>query len=94
MLLADTQQCSIKVLEDEIGTDSIQFTLNSSEAGCRFRVNSVDKPENSTVCDQDQEIMGLVKCRLVNLDPGTWYHLTITSETDSNQHNISLPTSK
>ncbi|KAB5542066.1 hypothetical protein PHYPO_G00087170 [Pangasianodon hypophthalmus] len=93
VLLADTQQCSIKVLKTfQIRTDSIQLTLNNSDVDCQFRVNIADRPENSTDCDQDQENWEMTKCKLVNLDPGTWYHLTIISKTDSNQYNVSLPT--
>lgn len=95
MLLADTEQCSIKVLKVvQIHTDSIQFTMNTSDAECRFRVNITGRLENSTNCHQDQENWEVTQCKLVNLEPGTWYHLTIISKTDSNLHNLSLPTSK
>ncbi|KAF4079469.1 hypothetical protein AMELA_G00178360 [Ameiurus melas] len=91
VLLANTQQCSIKVLTAfQIRTDSIQFTLNSSDVECRFRVNIADMPENSIDCDQDNWEM--TRCKLVNLDPGTRYHLTIISKNGSNQHNVSLQT--
>ncbi|XP_060758757.1 receptor-type tyrosine-protein phosphatase beta isoform X3 [Neoarius graeffei] len=93
MLLADTEQCSIKVLKVvQIHTDSIQFTMNTSDAECRFRVNITGRLENSTNCHQDQENWEVTQCKLVNLEPGTWYHLTIISKTDSNLHNLSLPT--
>ncbi|XP_058272942.1 receptor-type tyrosine-protein phosphatase beta isoform X2 [Hemibagrus wyckioides] len=93
VLLAETQQCSIIVLKSAaLGTDSIQLTLNSSAVECRFGVNMADRPENSTDCDQDRENWEVTECKLENLDPGTWYHLTVTSKTDSNQHNLSLAT--
>ncbi|KAF5907896.1 receptor-type tyrosine-protein phosphatase beta-like, partial [Clarias magur] len=88
VLLADTQQCSISDLKDvEILTDSIEFALNTSAVECRFGVNVSERPESSTHCDQDQE---MTKCKLVNLEPGTWYRLTITSQTD--QYNVSMAT--
>ncbi|KAK3517590.1 hypothetical protein QTP70_012946 [Hemibagrus guttatus] len=91
VLLAETQQCSIKILKSvPLGTDSIQLTLNSSAVECRFRVNMADRLENSTDCDQDQENWEVTECKLENLDPGTWYHLTVTSKTD--KHNLSLAT--
>ncbi|GAA6102630.1 receptor-type tyrosine-protein phosphatase beta isoform X1 [Tachysurus ichikawai] len=93
VLLAETQQCSFEVLKSvQVGTDCIQLTLNSSAVECRFAVNTADRPENQTDCDHDQENGEMITCKLENLYPGTWYHLTIASKNDSNQHNLSLAT--
>ncbi|XP_027007234.2 receptor-type tyrosine-protein phosphatase beta isoform X1 [Tachysurus fulvidraco] len=92
VLLAETQQCSFKVLKSVQGTDSIRLTLNSSAVECRFAVNTADRPENQTDCHHDQENGEMITCKLEHLYPGTWYHLTIESKMDSNQHNLSLAT--
>ncbi|KAF7694166.1 receptor-type tyrosine-protein phosphatase beta [Silurus meridionalis] len=92
VLLADTQQCSIIPESVQIYNDSIQFTLNSSDVDCSFGVNVTGRPGNSTHCDQDQENQETFTCQLVELEPGTRYHLIITSQTDRIQHNVSLAT--
>ncbi|TSZ83246.1 Receptor-type tyrosine-protein phosphatase beta [Bagarius yarrelli] len=93
LLLSESQRCSFNVLEVvQFHTDSIQLTLNSSTVECRFRVNLADRPDISTDCDPDPQNGEGTECKLENLVPGSWYQLTITSRTDTYQHNLSLPT--
>ncbi|KAG9280543.1 receptor-type tyrosine-protein phosphatase beta [Astyanax mexicanus] len=87
-----TEPCSINVTQSIAMTDSIQFTLETSDVACLFRVAVRDSPEDPTDCENDQEHTQAAHCKIGNLDPGTRYHLTVLSKTDGREQNISLTT--
>ncbi|KAI4878056.1 hypothetical protein NFI96_011663 [Prochilodus magdalenae] len=90
VVLTDAQQCSINVTEVVSTTESIEFTLETSDVGCQFRLAIADRPE--TDCKTDQENRQAARCILENMEPGTNYNLTVISKMDGRQENISLPT--
>lgn len=96
-MVADTWECSIKVVKTTSTTDSIQIMLDNEDVKCKYTVSVRERHNDSKDCHQDQEYSSHFECKTENLDPGTWHHLDITAkfgENQQTQHNLSLPTSK
>ncbi|XP_067248538.1 receptor-type tyrosine-protein phosphatase beta isoform X2 [Chanodichthys erythropterus] len=94
-MVADTWECSIKVVKTTSTTDSIQIMLDNEDVKCKYTVSVRERHNDSKDCHQDQEHSSHFECKTENLDPGTWHHLDITAkfgENQQTQHNLSLPT--
>lgn len=92
-----THQCNIKVVKTISTRNSIIITLNNKDGICQYSVFIRDQHKDSNKCQPSQENPSHVECKIENLDPGTWYHLNITSWMDEKQQmqqTLSLPTSK
>ncbi|XP_026863299.2 receptor-type tyrosine-protein phosphatase beta [Electrophorus electricus] len=89
---ADDQLCNVSVSRATSTPDSVELTLNISDAACQFRVAVRDRPDEAADCHQDPESGQEVTCKIRNLDAGTLYHLDVMSKTDGEQQNFSLPT--
>lgn len=96
-MVADTWECSIKVVKAISTTDSIRIMLDNEDVNCKYTVSVRERHNDSKDCHQDQEHFSHFECKTENLDPGTWHHLDIKAKLGENQqtqHNVSLPTSK
>ncbi|XP_066523944.1 receptor-type tyrosine-protein phosphatase beta [Hoplias malabaricus] len=88
VLFVDAQQCSANITEAISMTESIEFSLETSDVDCQFRVACMDRPE--TNCENDQGNGRSARCKIKYLDPGTRYHLTVIS--NGTEQNISIST--
>jgi len=96
-MVADTWECSIKVVKAISTTDSIRIMLDNEDVKCKYTVSVRERHNDSKDCHQDQEHSSHFECKTENLDPGTWHHLDITAKSGENrqaEHSVSLPTSK
>lgn len=96
-MVADTWECSIKVVKAISTTDSISIMLDNKDMKCQYTVSVRERHNDSKDCHQDQEHLSHFECKTENLDPGTWHLLNITAKLGENQqtqHTVSLPTSK
>lgn len=94
-MVADTWECSIKVVKAISTTDSIRIMLDNEDVNCKYTVSVRERHNDSKDCHQDQEHFSHFECKTENLDPGTWHHLDIKAKLGENQqtqHNVSLPT--
>ncbi|KAI7790128.1 putative receptor-type tyrosine-protein phosphatase beta, partial [Triplophysa rosa] len=94
-MMVYTRQCSIKLVKTISTTKSIIITLNNEDGICQYSVFVRDQHKDSNECQPARERLSHVECKIENLDPGTWYHLNITSRMDEKQQmqqTLSLPT--
>lgn len=96
VMVVCTRQCSINVVQTFSTAKSITITLYNEDVKCQYSVFVREQQKNSSDCQPAREPSHF-ECQIENLDPGTWYHMNVTSRRDEKQQmqqTLSLPTSK
>lgn len=98
---SQSSPCSIRTSDEVSGLDSVSVVVRTPGRGCNFTLSSSDTGGEGSECRKEEEERGLEEggeevftCMLDHLEAGTRYLLLISSQTDQEEANITLHTSK
>lgn len=93
--------CSIRTSDEVSGLDSVSVVVSTPGQGCNFTLSSPGTGGEGRECTKEEKERGVEEkgievftCTLDLLDPGTSYLLLISSQTDQEEANVTLHTSK
>lgn len=99
--LLQSSPCSIRTSDGVSGLDSVSVVVSTPGRGCNFTLSSPGTGGEGSECmKEDKEREGedggeeVFTCMLDHLEAGTSYLLLISSQTDQEEANVTLHTSK
>uniref|UniRef100_A0AAQ4S4Y9 protein-tyrosine-phosphatase n=2 Tax=Gasterosteus aculeatus aculeatus TaxID=481459 RepID=A0AAQ4S4Y9_GASAC len=84
-------RCSMNFTEVHPSSSSVVVTFTTNSVSCSFSLSEDSRTEASE-CDREGSSGIIFTCRVTDLDPGTLYHLTVTSNEDQERIRCSVRT--
>lgn len=97
---SQSSPCSIRTSDGVSGLDFVSVVVSTPGQGCNFTLSSSDTGGEGSECRKEEKERGeegreeVFTCMLDELEAGTSYPLLISSQTDQEEANITLHTSK